>query len=67
MSKFHTPMFGTPSLVRDDRIKVKKRCPGVLCLGENVARAGRVFSIGGGEKGERLHGVKFCCFDLMKI
>ncbi len=37
-------MLGNPSLVRDDRIKVEKRCSGAFCLDENIARAGRVFN-----------------------
>ncbi len=39
-----TPMLGTPSLVRDDRIKVEKRCMELLCFDENVALAARVFT-----------------------
>ncbi len=35
-------MLGTPSLVRDDRIQVEKRCLEVLCFDENFANPARV-------------------------
>ncbi len=44
-----TTMLGTPSLVRDDRIKVEKRCLDVFCFDENFATPARVCS----QRGER--------------
>ncbi len=53
-------MLGTPSLVRDDRINVEKRCLELFCFDENFARAACVFSQKR-EKREKRAGAKYLC------